>query len=294
LDLGRRPAEEGQPDPTRPGTLLYAGQSPDIKVDVLAADGTYQYTVTPGAATTIDYYQFTAQLIDGQIVPTHSRLNLQSHVYVQVHNRGLATANNVRVMLLLATTTVATTGPLMDSLPPLPTDYEQFVRTGLPIATEQWQTIGSTTVHGIRAGYAQIAHFILEADALPTPGQLRPTMSFALVALLHCSDDPFVAEAATALTPGNNRHAAHKQIMVAPFTGQVPTGTPRRRRQGIGTRDWLAEHKVRTGETLSHIAKHYYQSANLWPQIYYANQRLIGENPNFIKQGWILKIPRLL
>ncbi len=302
LDLGRRPAGNGLPDPTLPGALVYAGQSPDIKIDRMQDDGNYQSTAAV-ATEIVDLYRFTVQLSNEPIVLTHSRFNLQNHIYVQVHNRGLTTANNVRVMLLLATnksitaemTTAEQDGSaesLSQQLPLLPENYEQFVRTGLPIASEHWQTIGFATVHGIRAGYPQIAQFTLDADLLPTTAQLHANMTFSLVALLHCPDDPFVAERSTILTPGNNRQAAHKQISVIPFTGKVPAGTARRKRQDPGEGDWLAEHKVRTGETLSSIAKHYYQSARLWPAIYYANQRLIGSNPNYINRGWILKIPR--
>ena len=328
LDLGRRPAAQGLPDPTLPGALVYAGQSPDIKIDRLQEDGTYQVaptssmlstatssTATLSVATSsadpssasgmMDLYSFTALLPPEPIVLTHSRLNLQNHIYVQVHNRGLTTANNVRVMLLLATAEVRaaevtapeqknenTTAASPQELPPLPDNYEQFVRTGLPIASDHWQTIGIVTVHGIRAGYPQIAHFTLDANQLPTPGQLRADRAFSLVALVHSTEDPFVAGASTMLMSGNNRQAAHKEILVAPFTGKVPTGTARRKPLEPTNTEWLAEHKVRAGETLSSIAKHYYQSPRLWPTIYYANQRLIGANPNYINQGWILKIPR--
>jgi hypothetical protein len=244
------------------------------------------------AAAAIDLYTFTVRLPSGASALTHSRSNIQTHVYVQVHNRGLNTANNVQVMLLLATgeqTAPESENPL--PLPPLPPDYEQFVRTGLPIAAPQWQTLGITTLHGIRSGHPRIAHFTLDADRLPTPGRLRANMRFALVALVHCTADPFVAEATATLTPGNNRHAAHRWITVEPFAGKVPAGTPRRQSQQTPA-DWLAEHKVRRGETLSQIAKHYYQTPRLWPLIYNANQKLIGANPNFLQIGWVLRIPQ--
>lgn len=297
LDLGHRPANQGLPDPTQPGALVYTGESPDIRVDRLQEDGTYQVATAP-----LDLYSFTALLSAEPIVLTHSRLNVQNHIYVQVHNRGLTTANNVRVMLLLATTEVATptkepekgrgAATLPEELPLLPDNYEQFVRTGLPIASDHWQTIGIVTVHGIRAGYPQIAHFTLDANQLPTPAQLRVSRRFCLVALLHSTEDPFVAEAAAILTPGNNRQAAHRQITILPFSGKAPAGTTRRKRQGSADDEWLTTHKVQAGETLSTIAKYYYQSARLWPSIYYANQQLIGSNPNYIQRGWLLKIPR--
>ncbi|MEZ4682575.1 MAG: LysM peptidoglycan-binding domain-containing protein [Caldilineaceae bacterium] len=141
------------------------------------------------------------------------------------------------------------------------------------------------------ARYPQIAQFILDADQLPTPGQLETNRQFALVALLHCADDPFIGDPTGRLIPAYNRLAAHKVVQIQPYTGQVPSGTPRRKRQEPQPGDWLAEHKVRRGETLSHLAKHYYDSARLWPLIYNANRSMIGANPNYLQPGWLLKIP---
>lgn len=303
LDLGRYPAVAGQPDPTEPGALLYAGQSPDIKLNLLREDGSYYFdeTKTPSVSlglpsTTMDLYTYTVQVPDTANAFTHSYSNLQNHVYVQVHNRGLLTANNVRVMLLLTTQQLppdSIRDGELPSLPPLPTAYQDFVRSGLPIAADQWQTIGFARLHGIRAGHPQIAHFVVDAERFPTPGRLREDQYFALVALIHCADDPFIAESATTLTPSNNRHVAHKVITVVPFRGTVPKGTPRRTATASGAEELLAEHKVRRGETLSHIAKHYYHSAHHWPAIYHANRQLIGPDPNYLQSGWILKIPHL-
>ncbi len=57
----------------------------------------------------------------------------------------------------------------------------------------------------------------------------------------------------------------------------------------------LAEHTVSAGETLSHIALKHYGSAakEKWMAIYEANREVIGENPNLIKPGQVLKIPKL-
>jgi len=57
----------------------------------------------------------------------------------------------------------------------------------------------------------------------------------------------------------------------------------------------LAEHTVSEGETLSHIALKHYGSAveEKWMAIYEANREVIGENPNLIKPGQVLKIPKL-
>ena len=44
-------------------------------------------------------------------------------------------------------------------------------------------------------------------------------------------------------------------------------------------------HTVQAGETLSHIALHYYGNATRWPEIHEANRAIIGDNPDVIKVG---------
>ena len=53
----------------------------------------------------------------------------------------------------------------------------------------------------------------------------------------------------------------------------------------------IAKHTVAEGETLGHIAKHYYDNANLYPIIYEANKEVIGPNADMIKVGMVLVIP---
>ncbi len=56
-----------------------------------------------------------------------------------------------------------------------------------------------------------------------------------------------------------------------------------------------AEHTVKEGETLSDLALKYYGSAvkDKWMKIYEANKGVIGDNPNIIRPGQVLKIPEL-
>jgi nucleoid-associated protein YgaU len=58
---------------------------------------------------------------------------------------------------------------------------------------------------------------------------------------------------------------------------------------------FIAEHTVSGDETLSHIALKYYGSAvkEKWMLIYNANNAVIGDNPNIIRPGQVLKIPEL-
>ena len=59
--------------------------------------------------------------------------------------------------------------------------------------------------------------------------------------------------------------------------------------------EYLAEHTVASGETLSHISLKFYNSAvkDKYMIIYEANKEVIGDNPNVIKPGMVLKIPKL-
>ncbi len=49
-------------------------------------------------------------------------------------------------------------------------------------------------------------------------------------------------------------------------------------------------HQVKSGESLSIIAGHYYGDVLLWPVIHDANRATV-KDPNFIQPGWILNIP---
>lgn len=55
----------------------------------------------------------------------------------------------------------------------------------------------------------------------------------------------------------------------------------------------IAEHTVAAGDTLSGIALKYYGSAakKFYMYIYDFNKGVIGDNPNLIRQGIVIKIP---
>lgn len=57
--------------------------------------------------------------------------------------------------------------------------------------------------------------------------------------------------------------------------------------------EFIADHKVVSGENLSLISQKYYNTQANWRLIYEANQDVIGENPNLIRIGQVLKIPKL-
>jgi len=77
--------------------------------------------------------------------------------------------------------------------------------------------------------------------------------------------------------------------------GEKPTFQPMDEIPNYKPEKYIAEHTVGGGETLSHIALKYYGSAvkEKWMIIYEANKAVIGENPNIIRSGQVLKIPEL-
>ena len=50
---------------------------------------------------------------------------------------------------------------------------------------------------------------------------------------------------------------------------------------------------VAKGDTLSHIAKEFYGKAGKWHAIFDANRDVIGDNPDKIFPGQVLKIPAI-
>ena len=54
----------------------------------------------------------------------------------------------------------------------------------------------------------------------------------------------------------------------------------------------VKKHVVVSGDTLSGIAKKYYDDAGQYTKIYEANKKLIGDNPDLIKIGMELVIPK--
>ncbi len=61
----------------------------------------------------------------------------------------------------------------------------------------------------------------------------------------------------------------------------------------IGTKKVIKKHVVVSGDTLSGIAKKYYDDAGKYMVIYKANKELIGDNPDLIQPGMDLIIPEL-
>ena len=67
----------------------------------------------------------------------------------------------------------------------------------------------------------------------------------------------------------------------------------RRQKEMMAEAKKVQKHVVASGETLSAIAKQYYDDAGKYMAIYEANKALIGDNPDLIKPGMELVIPKL-
>jgi photosystem II stability/assembly factor-like uncharacterized protein len=216
LDQGRFPAANDLPDPTAPGQTVKFWRGPDIKLDTPDVTGQYQFPLT-GA---IDLLQFVDTLSDDfQNVATHATANIVTRVYVQVHNRGVIPANNVRVMLLLANASAG--------LPPLPSGFEVNVRNGLPINTADWRTVGIDTLNDVRVGFPKIAAFSLPSSMLPPPANLAGNQHQCVLALVHHADDQFTnAQTNVDMLSSGDRKVAHKNLTVVQFTGTLPPVIP--------------------------------------------------------------------
>ncbi|MBE8516924.1 hypothetical protein ILP97_05240 [Amycolatopsis sp. H6(2020)] len=216
LDQGRSATVNGLPDPTTPGGFVAHWRGPDIKLDTPDATGKYQFPLTGD----IDFYEFVDTLTDDfQNVATHATATIVTRVYVQVHNRGVVPADNVRVVLLLANASAG--------LPSLPAGFDANVRNGTPITSASWRTVGIVTLDGIRAGFPKVAAFSLPSSMLPPPANLSGNQHHCVLALVHHADDPFTSTTTVpdSLSPGD-RKAAHKNLHVVQFTGTLPPAAP--------------------------------------------------------------------
>jgi hypothetical protein len=213
LDMGRYPTINNLDDPTSPGDTVRHWKTPNIIVDVPSSAGTYQ-TLT----TDIDFYEFNDVIVDGSggvatVDPATG--TVINRVYVEVRNRGVLPADNVRVMLLLADASAG--------LPNLPSGYTTNVQNGTNISSADWQTVGQVMLQDLRVGFPQIASFNLPSTMLPPPSGLAGHTHYCLLALLHSDDDNFT-NTGTAVDPLSisDRKSAHKNLHIVEFTGTIP------------------------------------------------------------------------
>ena len=216
LDQGRFATVNFLPDPVNQGQTVAHWRGPDIKVDTPDVNGQYQFPL----GSQINFFDFVDTLNDdSQNVATHATSTITTRVYVQVHNRGVVPADNVRVMCLLANASAG--------LPALPVGYEANVQNGMAINTA---TLEDTRIcHFTRrpGGFPKIAAFDLTSDKLPPPANLAGNHHFCVLALCTIRATPTRPPMSIPTrTRLQERKAAHKNLTVVQFTGTLPAPPP--------------------------------------------------------------------
>ena len=230
LDMGRWATVDWLSDPesgTAPHAQVRHWESPNIKVDPPASNGTYQ------ATRHIDFFQFVDRIVDeseGVATIDPSLGTAVNRVYVEVHNRGINVssagvdkgADGVQVMLLVANASAGLAAT------PLPGGYATNVQAGTPISSASWQTVGITSINGLRAGAPQVVEFDLPSTMLPPPSSLPAQSHYCLLALLHHPNDQFNnTETNADLLTIADRKVTQKNLQIVDFTGTLPSpGTP--------------------------------------------------------------------
>src|SRR5262249_18164953 len=217
LDVGRWSTVDWLSDPesgVAPHAQVRHWESPNLKVDPPASSGTYQTT------RQINYFQFVDRLVDGSegVATVDPAVGTAvNRVYLEVHNRGVETADGVQVMLLVGNASAGL------SAAPLPSGYASNVQSGLPISNANWQTVGIASISGLRIGVPQVVEFDLPSTMLPPPSGLATASHSCLLGIVHHALDQLnsMLTNADALTI-DNRKVTQRNVQVVAFTGTLP------------------------------------------------------------------------
>ncbi len=234
LDLRRGDAQAlPRLDLIQATVLAGPGMSPDLRFD--APDGALTYQLPADAL--VDPVDFAALTDEGGTIPV-ATAPIQVRVHVQVHNRGVAIADHVSVVLLVARHDGA------DLVQPLPSHYATHVALGTTIDDGAWTVLDRITVHGVAAGRPAIATFAVDAAAFATADGFKATV----VALVHHADDPYTnAERVPATLSAVERKSARRVVVGRAFAlaavpaaplvvnGWTPIGTAGTRRGQTGS-----------------------------------------------------------
>jgi hypothetical protein len=210
IDTGREvPSPSGVPDPTQPGAIVRHFHSADIKVDAPPFDAPV------GLVDGVEFdnpnhrlmgpplnYRIESVIGIGHDNPIRGQTN---RVYVQVHNRGWRTADEVVVKLLYADAGAGLPALPADFWPAFPADT--FTQT-------HWKPIGTATIQDLPANVPRV----LRWDWVPPPGS---SDHVCLLAMVHSSQDPLLPQAelnVNVLTPSNKR-VTHKNVHPVTVTG---------------------------------------------------------------------------
>lgn len=226
LDQGRYATQLG-PNLVNPFDLserITEVDTPDMKVDVPDENGNYQIPPDRGYAPNLG--EFLLEIEDkSQELGVKTGEDIRNRVYVLVHNRGVSTANNVKVYLLRA---ISPASPPSSPPPSMPAQFSQNIARGLLISDANWETVGIQTIQNVRVGNPQVAAFDLYSNLLPTTdGQ-----EVYLLAMVHHANDNFesTSQVVDPATNGNfilpNRKTTLKKAKVKTFSGTAPVFSP--------------------------------------------------------------------
>jgi hypothetical protein len=222
LDMGRLPSSPdgvANPyDPANPGATLYHYQCADIKIDALQrGSGTVSdfFQTDPEGTLPLSHVLFDQLKDNSDHLPGAD----QAMVHVQVRNRGLAPANNVRVWALYCNASAGV--PALSASPSSGDNFpfwNQFLATGqivpmLP-GDSPWKPIGPPqTLSGIDPAHPQIASWTWTVPTLPSgdPGH------FCVAAFVHSSASPIneTGFSVDDITPGN-KQIGQKNLHIGP------------------------------------------------------------------------------
>lgn len=214
IDQRRRPARGGVAHPGQRAVTSRLDASPDIAIDAPRRDGTY--AIDPTRTPTL--VEIVETLTGNVVLASVPEAPAVTRVHVVARNRDVAAADGVRVALLLGPMTAA--GPA-----PLPAGFEAVATDGTTVDADGWKTVGIRTVDGLRAGRPQVVTFDLRSDVLPVAAE-ADNHDFALLALVHHTDDAFPAGAPTAVTTlvTNERRSALRKVTARAASGAAVGG----------------------------------------------------------------------
>lgn len=200
------------PDPTsKERAPTFFGGSQDVKIDTPRDDGAFQRL----NAEVPTFTEFVDEIEDRADRVAVAAQPIVSRIYIQVHNRGSLTADDVEVVVL------ATANPPAA----LPADYRTPLLAGLPLNTGDWSFLGRKRLSGVRAHVPQVVRFDLPPSILPSPAEVAdgPVERGLLVLVHHPVNDPFLGnEVDVQALCDNHRQATFKRFQAVAFTGTLP------------------------------------------------------------------------
>jgi len=222
FDQGTAPTPSGLPDPEHPiqdtarppfykpddtdGGRVYFWESTDIRVDVPSLySGAYQFT----SVDSVEFDSCPASITSCPpwvLTNVDPRRGQTANVYVQVHNQGLSSANNVRVVAMYADASAG--------VPPLPANF--WTATAVPGQTNCGTLDESTGWHMVGCGVvSQVNQRIPEVQKFSWNVPTTTAEHTCMLSIVDSADDPITNTTTDveALTI-NDRRVAHRNLHV--------------------------------------------------------------------------------